>query len=296
MTVLSSCPVCNSKRNNQFISCKDHFLTGESFNIIQCDECGFRFTNPRPDENELGNYYQSTEYISHSNTRKGVFNGIYQIVRKYTIAKKYRMISQYKDGNHILDIGCATGEFLNYMKSKNWETLGIEPDVKARQMARSRYGLKVFDEAYLDQVPDSSMDIITLWHVLEHISDLSGRMKTLERILKPGGFLVMAVPNSDSYDAGYYRDFWAGYDVPRHLYHFSPGSMKKLLTRNHFKLIETKPMKFDAYYVSMLSEKYRQRKLWWLSGIWKGFLSNWKARNTKNHSSLIFISAKEKVN
>jgi len=293
MELVSTCPVCDSKNIVPFISCKDHFLTGEAFTIVKCLDCGLGFTNPRPDKNKLGEYYQSAEYISHSNSRKGIFNTIYQRIRKYTIVQKFRMISRFSAGNKILDVGCATGEFLSYMKSRDWTVIGIEPDVNSRQMAKESYGLDVFDEPYLNQIPDNSMDVITLWHVLEHVSDLSGRMKTLEHILKPGGILILAVPIADSLDAGIYQDFWAGYDVPRHLYHFSRSSMEQLLNRNNMKLMETIPLKFDAFYVSLLSEKYKFGKLRWLHGFWSGYCSNRDARKTGNYSSLIFISGKK---
>jgi len=258
-------------------------------------DCGLRFTNPRPLSGDLGHYYKSPDYISHSNSRKGFFNGIYHEVRKYTIIRKYRMISRFSGGNSILDIGCATGEFLSYMHSRNWVTLGIEPDQQARDQAREMHGLNVQEESYLDQIPNNSLDVITLWHVLEHVSDLPGRMATLERILKPGGILVVAVPNPDCYDAVLYGEFWAGYDVPRHLYHFSRQSMEKLLIRNKLKLKHIQPMKFDSYYVSMLSEKYKHGKIRWLQGFWNGYCSNWKARSSGNYSSLIYISTKEKL-
>ena len=295
MELLSSCPVCNSEKIGNYISCKDHLLTNESFSIVKCNDCGFKFTNPRPEQAELGKYYQSPEYISHSDSRKGIFNKIYQLIRKYTNFLKYRMISRYSAGNKILDIGCATGEFLYYMKSRNWITMGIEPDIQARQKAVEAYGLKVYDESYIDKIPNDSIDVITLWHVLEHVSDLSGRMKALERILKPGGIIVLAVPNAACQDAFIYQDFWAGYDVPRHLYHFSRPSMEKMLIRNNFNLNMTKPMKFDAFYVSILSEKYKYGKLRWIHGLWNGYCSNRKARKTGDYSSLIFISQKEKL-
>jgi predicted SAM-dependent methyltransferase len=203
------------------------------------------------------------------------------------------MISTYAGGKKIMDVGCATGEFLCYMKSRDWITLGIEPDENARHNAKMTYDLDIYDESYLDQVPDNSMDVITLWHVLEHVADLSGRMNSLKRILKPTGILILAVPNADCYDADLYKDFWAGYDVPRHLYHFSRKSMEKLLTLKSFDLITIKPMFFDAYYVSMLSEKYKNGKIKWISGFWSGFCSNWKARKTGNYSSLVFIAKKK---
>ncbi len=293
MEIIQNCPVCNSERLESWLSCKDHFLTGEMFTIVNCRDCGFRFTNPRPPADHLGKYYQSPEYISHSNSRKGLFNSLYQVVRKYTLWNKYKMITGISTGNRILDIGCATGEFLGYMKKRGWETTGIEPDAQVREQARQSLGPVVFDEPYLEQLPAASFDVITLWHVLEHVAGLQERMKSLNRLLVPGGILIVAVPNSDSHDASIYRDYWAGFDVPRHLYHFSPSSMKKLLDLFGFRLVKTIPMKFDAYYVSLLSEKYRHGKMRWFQGLWNGFIANRRSTADGNFSSLIFVSKKE---
>lgn len=292
MEELSFCPVCNSQSFSLYMNCQDHFLTGETFNIMECTNCGFRFTNPRPEYKELGRYYQSTAYISHSNTRKGLFNWIYQKVRKYTLAQKYRMISSLSAGSSILDIGCATGEFLAYMKKKSWITTGIEPDENARKMAVDNHQLHVFPESHINTLEEDSFDVITLWHVLEHVSDLKGRMQDLQRLLKPGGIILIAVPNSDSFDATHYKSNWAAYDVPRHLYHFTKESIEKLLKNYGFKLSKIFPMKFDAYYVSILSEKYGKNKLRWILGFWNGLCSNWRAKSKNNYSSLIFVVEK----
>jgi 2-polyprenyl-3-methyl-5-hydroxy-6-metoxy-1,4-benzoquinol methylase len=289
---LIACPVCNASKISPFLDCADHFLSKEIFTIVKCEQCGFLFTNPRPSADQLGNYYQSPEYISHSNAKKGMMNLVYQRVRKYTISRKHKIISKISTGKRILDIGCATGEFLNFMNLKDWETVGIEPDQNARKQAIESYNLKIFDESYIKEIPESSFDVITLWHVLEHVSDLEGRMKDLYRLLKPQGILVIAVPNSKSHDAEFYKSFWASYDVPRHLYHFSTSTMEKLLTRFSFDLIKILPMKFDAFYVSMLSEKYKSGKVNLFRSLWNGFYSNWLARGKTNHSSLIFISRK----
>ncbi|MBK7172150.1 MAG: class I SAM-dependent methyltransferase [Bacteroidales bacterium] len=293
MELITSCIICGSNQLNPYLSCKDSFLSGEIFKIQQCKGCGFIFTNPRPLPADLGKYYQSSEYISHSNAKKGVFNQVYQQIRKYTLSQKFNLIGKYAKGNHILDVGCATGEFLNYMKSRGWKTTGVEPDEQVRQKAKETYHLDVFDESQVSIMKDDSFDVITLWHVLEHVADLPGRMKELNRLLKPGGILIIAVPNSNSPDAAFYKENWAAYDVPRHLYHFSEKSMKMLLEKFSFSSIEILPMKFDSYYVSLLSEKYIHGNMRWIHGFWNGFCSNWKARKKRNHSSLIFVSKKK---
>ena len=289
MEVVKNCPVCGSDKFAPFLSGKDYFLSGEKFEISKCSSCGFRFTNPRPEAAELGRYYESTDYISHSDTRKGIFASVYQIVRKYTLSRKLVMISKFQKTGEILDIGCATGQFLKYMSDHGWNATGIEPDEKTRARAISEYGLRVFPEEKLNVFNPASFDVITMWHVLEHVSDLNGRMAQLENLLKPDGTLIIAVPNCEAPDAKKYGEFWAGYDLPRHLYHFTKSDIKLLVEKFGFTIVNILPMKFDAFYVSLLSEKYKYGKMRWLPAIWNGFWSNLKSGQNKCHSSLIYV-------
>jgi 2-polyprenyl-3-methyl-5-hydroxy-6-metoxy-1,4-benzoquinol methylase len=289
MELIENCPVCGSKKFDPFISAKDFFLTHESFEVVSCNSCGFRFTNPRPEAAQLGKYYESAEYISHSDKRKGIFASLYQVVRKYTLGRKLALISKYQKNGKILDIGCATGQFLNHMASHGWETIGIEPDVKTRERAISEYGLQVFPEEQLNSFEKHAFDVITMWHVLEHVSDLNGRMNQLKNLVKPQGTIIIAVPNSNSYDAKKYKSFWAGYDLPRHLYHFTKQDLKLLAKKHGFEIVNIFPMKFDAYYVSLLSEKYKSGKIRWLPALWNGFWSNLNSGSENGYSSLIYV-------
>jgi 2-polyprenyl-3-methyl-5-hydroxy-6-metoxy-1,4-benzoquinol methylase len=289
MELLKNCPVCGSEIFEPFISGKDYFLTGEKFEIVKCKGCGFRFTNPRPKAEELGKYYESAEYISHSDTKKGIFAAVYQQVRKYTLSRKLLLISKFQPKGEILDIGCATGQFLNYMSEHGWKTTGIEPDEKTRAKAISEYGLHIFPEEKLNSFSKSSFDVITMWHVLEHVADLKGRMEQLKNLLKPQGTLIIAVPNCDAYDAKKYGKFWAGYDLPRHLYHFTKSDIKLLVEKYGFTIVNILPMKFDAFYVSLLSEKYKSGKMRWLPALWNGFWSNLNSGQYLGHSSLIYV-------
>ncbi len=289
MELLKNCPVCGSDTFEPFIYGNDYFLTGEKFEIVKCKGCGFRFTNPRPVAGDLGRYYESAEYISHSDTRKGLFASVYQLVRKYTLARKLSMISKFGQKGEILDIGCATGQFLHYMSEHGWNTTGIEPDEKARERAVADYGLQVFPEEKINALSKFSFYVITMWHVLEHVSDLTGRMEQLKSLLKPEGTLIIAVPNCDSYDAKRYRQFWAGYDLPRHLYHFTKSDIKLLAEKNGFTIVNILPMKFDAFYVSLLSEKYKSGTMRWIPALWNGFWSNLRAGQKYGHSSQIYV-------
>ena len=289
MELLKNCPVCGSSKFDPFIYGRDYFLTGESFNIVKCHDCGFRFTNPRPKAEDLGKYYESSDYISHSDSRKGFFASMYQMVRTYTLSRKLALIGKFQQKGEILDIGCSTGQFLNYMAEHGWKATGIEPDEKTRTRAISEYGLKVYPEEQLMILQKSSFDVITMWHVLEHVSDLDARMKQLKYLLKPTGTLIIAVPNCNSFDAKKYGTFWAGYDLPRHLYHFTQKDIKLLLENHGFTIVNILPMIFDAFYVSLLSEKYKSGKMRWLPALWNGFWSNMKSGKKNGHSSLIYM-------
>ncbi len=293
MEKLEHCPICNSIRNKEFLLCKDHTVSRETFAIVQCESCGFKFTNPRPEENELGKYYKSADYVSHSNTKKGFINATYQSVRKYTLLKKLQLISKFYKTGKILDIGCGTGEFLNTCKNAKWQTFGIEPDSDARKMAIKNYALDVREEAELNKFEDESFDIISMWHVLEHVPKLNERVEELKRLIKPNGVIIIAVPNCNSLDAKIYANNWAAYDVPRHLYHFTPKDIETLFKKVDLKVFRILPMVFDSFYVSMLSEKIKTGKTNIIRSTWNGLRSNISALKTgKTYSSQIYLIRK----
>jgi len=293
METLSNCPICNSNKFVPFLSCIDNTVSRETFNIVKCEQCSFKFTNPRPEEDIIGRYYKSENYVSHSNTNKGFINSTYQTVRKYTLLKKLQLISKFYKTGYILDIGCGTGEFLNTCKNAKWKTLGIEPDIDARTMAIQNHSLDVREESEIEKLPDSSFDIITMWHVLEHVPKLNKRVEDLKRLIKPNGIIIIAVPNSDSLDAKIYKENWAAYDVPRHLYHFNPNDINLLFKNHGLKMFRILPMIFDSFYVSMLSEKIKTGKTNILRSTWNGLISNISAIKSGNtYSSQIYLIRK----
>jgi SAM-dependent methyltransferase len=290
MENLNNCPVCGNQNFKDFLSGKDHFLTGEEFTIVQCCNCDFRFTNPRPDEKEIPLYYDSEEYISHDTKKTSILQTIYMSVRKFTIRNKYRIVKKYSNSYSLLDIGCGTGDFLNYCRKMKFETTGIEPNIKARKFAAENLFLNVYDESHLDTFLPGSFSVITMWHVLEHVHQLNERLLEIYKLLKPDGTLIIAVPDSDSWDAKKYKSCWAAYDLPRHLYHFTPDSMKNLTIKNGFQIEKIIPMLFDAFYISLLSEKYRSGQQNFLKAFYDGIRSNFYGRkNQNNYSSLIYI-------
>lgn len=289
---LDNCPVCSKTDLKNFLICKDNTVSQESFVIVECVNCSFKFTNPRPDKDSIGSYYESEDYISHSNTSSGLISKAYQTVRSITIGQKVDLINKHSQAKgKLLDYGCGTGHFLTACKKDGWQISGIEPSDKARAQAEEQTGEKI-GTGDLSALEPASFDIITLWHVLEHVHDLNGLMTSFASLLKPDGKLIIAVPNSDSFDAQMYKEYWAAYDVPRHLYHFNQATMKRLLKKHKFQLVETKPMMFDSYYVSMLSEKYKQGRTNIVKSVINGLKSNLHAmQHQKNYSSLIYISS-----
>jgi 2-polyprenyl-3-methyl-5-hydroxy-6-metoxy-1,4-benzoquinol methylase len=290
MESIKQCLICGSSEFENFLECTDYFLSKENFTIVKCLECGFLFINPRPFPEELSRYYDSPDYISHSGTNKGFVNFIYKKIRSYTHSKKVKLVTKLANGKSILDVGCGSGELLHLFKMNKWETIGIEPNQSAREFAKSTYNINILDENELSSIPSHSKDTITLWHVLEHVSGLNERMLELKRILKKDGKLLIAVPNRISFDAIYYGKYWAAYDVPRHLYHFSPDTIKKLLKKHEFSVETILPMKFDSYYVSMLSEKYKTGKNNFFKALYIGWKSNYRARKDGiSYSSQIYV-------
>jgi 2-polyprenyl-3-methyl-5-hydroxy-6-metoxy-1,4-benzoquinol methylase len=293
MQQLDNCPICNHAQFTPFLTCKDNTVSRETFQIVSCNSCGFKFTNPRPEVSDLGKYYKSEDYVSHSNTNKGFINYTYQSVRKYTLLKKLQLISKYFRTGKILDIGCGTGEFLNTCKNAKWQTMGIEPDDDARNMAIKNYGLDVRKESDLTLIEDESFDIISMWHVLEHVPDLNKRVEEIKRLIKPKGIIIIAVPNCNSLDAKIYKENWAAYDVPRHLYHFTPQDIESLFRNHGLRMFRILPMIFDSFYVSMLSEKIISGKTNFIKAVWNGLRSNLFAlKSGRTSSSQIYLIRK----
>ncbi|MES2679335.1 MAG: class I SAM-dependent methyltransferase [Bacteroidota bacterium] len=289
MLKLNTCPACSSGKFKEELICKDHTVSSENFTLVICQDCGFKFTNPRPADDVIGDYYKSENYISHTNTKKGLVSKLYHLVRNYTLKKKIDLIDQYVSRGTILDYGCGTGMFLDACSGAGWKAYGIEPDKGARDIASTRS--KVYADKTLIELnhPGAPFDAITLWHVLEHVTDLKETLAFLKLKLKPAGVLIVAVPNHKSYDAGYYKEFWAAYDVPRHLYHFHESTIKQLMTGAGFDLIAAHPMKFDSFYVSMLSEKYKHGSVRYISAFFTGLRSNLKAVSSQEYSSRIYV-------
>ncbi|WP_019670876.1 class I SAM-dependent methyltransferase [Eudoraea adriatica] len=268
-----------------FLKTKDFAVSGEEFELMLDMELNMLRTYPEPEN--LDSYYNSETYISHKDSADNLVDKLYQYIKKYNLKRKVSLINKYTDTNKtLLDIGTGTGSFLESAKQNGWNVYGIEPGKKARDLAKKK-GLKLKES--LDLLEKRRFQVITLWHVLEHLPDLESQIKKITSLLEKDGTLIIAVPNFQSYDARYYKEYWAAYDVPRHLSHFSQLSIKKLFSKNGMKLEKISPMIFDSFYVSLLSEKFKYGKSNILRAFLIGLKSNIRAWKTKEYSSLLYI-------
>jgi len=280
----------NFTKDEKFLAVKDYTVSQEIFSLYYNRAYDLLQTDPIPAKDILGHYYQSENYISHTDGKRNLFERLYQGVKKIALRKKVDLL--FKQNNTVgslLDIGCGTGDFLVEAKKRGWTTTGFEPNDKASALATEK-GITIAKQ--LSDLPDHAFDVITLWHVLEHVPNLEEEIIELRRLLKPEGKLILAVPNYKSYDAMYYKEYWAAFDVPRHLWHFSQKSIAIIFEQFNFKVDELQPMLFDSFYVSLLSEEYKTGKKNWIKAFLVGLRSNIEARNSMEYSSLIYCLSK----
>jgi len=290
MEQIKNCINCDCQDFTTVFSLKDYFYTQETFAIQQCTRYGLRITNPRPNEDALGAYYKTENYLSHSDRNVTLFDKMYHFIKKYNLNHKRSLVEKFHTSGKIIDIGCGTGAFLGQFDNSRWKRLGFEPDDEAREIAKKVQGIEVNDLSVLNNLTDAKAEVITMWHVLEHVTRINEQLSQIKKLLAKDGILVIAVPMSNSYDANYYGNYWAAYDVPRHLYHFTKETLEQLLLKHGFRLVDKYPMKFDSFYISLLSEKYKKSGFPLLRALIKGISSNLAARTEKGtYSSMIFV-------
>ena len=270
-----------------FLTVKDHSVSKEIFDLYHDETLDMLITSPQPDLENLGKYYESEDYISHTDNKRSLFEKAYHFVKNIALKNKLNLINgEQSNKGKILDIGAGTGDFLLTAKNDGWETVGVEPSDRAKNIAKQK-GISFVDE--ISVLENNSFDVITMWHVLEHVPNLVFQIQELKRLLKPTGTLIVAVPNFKSYDAKHYGEFWAAFDVPIHFWHFSKKAIKSLFEKVDMKLEKVLPMKFDSFYVSLLSEKYKTGKMNFIRAFFIGLQSNLKASRTKEYSSHIYV-------
>ncbi|MBI1287209.1 MAG: methyltransferase domain-containing protein [Flavobacteriales bacterium] len=294
LETLESCPSCKTDSFRETLRCVDSTYSKDTFTIVECVNCGLHFTNPRPTESVIGKYYDNPDYVSHTDTQQGFLFKVYALVKNYTLGKKEQLLSSLTADKTVLDYGAGSGDFSNYLQQSGWSVSAFEPDPNARGLIEKKNpSINLVNT--LNEISEASLSVITLWHVLEHVHRLDETLDEFKRILKPNGNLIIAVPNHTSYDAKVYREGWAAYDLPRHLYHFNPKTIEPLLKQVGFELVAFKPMWFDSIYVSLLSEKNRGYNglIAWLRAGLIGSLSNLKTVfDTSKCSSIIYIFQK----
>ena len=274
------------QNNIFFLKVRDYSVSKEIFELHHNPEYDFLITFPKPSLEKLPNYYESEDYISHTDGKRSLFERMYHLIKNIALKNKLKLINAQSPKGKLLDIGAGTGDFLVIAKNDGWQATGIEPNVKAKVIAINK-GVSFVDN--LSDLESQSFDVITMWHVLEHVPNLDEYIKELKRLVKPKGTILIAVPNFKSFDANYYGRFWAAFDVPRHIWHFSKTAIQKLFTEKEMKMVEVLPMKFDSFYVSLLSEKYKTGKMNLIRAFYVGLKSNLKGKKTKEFSSHIYI-------
>jgi 2-polyprenyl-3-methyl-5-hydroxy-6-metoxy-1,4-benzoquinol methylase len=280
----------NNANSKPFLTVKDYSVSGEMFELLHDADLDMLITHPQPSLEKLPSYYESKDYISHTDGNKSLFEKLYQFVKSIALKNKLKLINEQSPKGRILDIGAGVGDFLSVCKNDGWQTVGIEPSEKAKAIAIQKGVSFVNDLASLE---NNSFDIITMWHVLEHVPNLEEYISELKRLIKANGTIIIAVPNFNSFDANYYGKFWAAYDVPIHFWHFSKTAIAKLFAPQKLKLQKVLPMKFDSFYVSLLSEKYKNGKMNYLKAFWIGWKSNRYGKRNSEYSSHIYILKKE---
>ena len=295
MTQIATCPVCNEGEFSLVFPVKDYAVSGEIFDILECRNCRVRITHPIPGKNQIDRYYESDEYLPHSETSRGILGFLYRQVQKLMITRKRKVVENVSNSSsgRLLDVGCGTGEFVFEMARSGWKVDGIDANKQARVTAHKRYGIDVKSPGQLKNRRGFEFDVITFWHALEHLHNLNDYLRKIRSYLKNDGFLLVATPNYESFDGDYYQADWAAYDVPRHLYHFNYQSLTLLLQRNGFAVTQIRRLPFDSFYISILSEQYKGESL--IRGLWIGLRSFLNAlSDPRRCSSIIYILTKNR--
>ena len=277
----------NISNQAPFLTVKDYSVSQEIFDLYHDEKLDMLITSPQPSLENLGKYYESVDYISHTDSKRSLFEKCYHFIKSIALKNKLSLVNSLQPSQgSILDIGAGTGDFLSVVKENGWITIGVEPSDKAKAIAKNK-GVAFVDQT--SELENNSFDIITMWHVLEHVPNLDNQLKELKRLLKPNGNLIIAVPNFKSFDAKHYGNFWAAYDVPIHFWHFSKTAIKRLFAKEDMELVQVLPMKFDSFYVSLLSEKHKTGKMNFIKAFFIGLQSNWKAKKNFEYSSHIYV-------
>lgn len=264
------CNLCGSTEAEVAITAQDFLLERPDAQVqfVKCDRCGLFYQNPRPTPEEMMSHYPSNyePFDLHPDDERS--SRLERIAVNYGLSKRRGLILRYRKSGRILDVGCATGLFLHVMNmDANWDAHGVEPNNYAATIAQERYGLNVHHGTLEQaQYPARSFDVVTLWDVLEHVHDPAATLDEIHRILKSDGLLILRVPNGISRDAGLFKETWAGWDPPRHLYVFTPDTLTKLLAKQGYAILDLRSRSgsYPTFVLSLrfwLSKRGASRKL-----------------------------------
>ena len=264
---------------------KDYFYSQEVFEVLPSKHEGILETFPKLSEEKLSEYYYHEKYISHQTQSKSLFDKAYQFAKRFMTKRKQKMVLKFHSSGRILDIGTGTGDFLKSFDPKRWEKYAIEPNEDLHQRLKEN-NISLLDG--VDKIKNHKFDVITLWHALEHIPNLEETLQSIRESLTPNGILVIAVPNYKSFDAKFYKSFWAAWDVPRHVWHFSKQGLISLCQTFDLKFYNTISLPLDAFYISIVSEKYRKSNNI-VRGFMVGLYSNVSGMFKNEYSSFVYV-------
>lgn len=288
------CPVCESSNINNYLKTKDWGFSGELFQIVKCNACDFAFTQDAPDQESIAKYYHHADYISHTDTANSLLFKIYHLVRKRMLLTKQKWVEKHAAKGKILDIGAGTGYFLQQMKWANWHIEGFEPEKAARDIAKNKLAIDLFDDFEKIVENKNYLDAISMWHVLEHVHDLNQYFEYFNTMLKEDGKVFIAVPNYTATDAQLYKENWAAWDVPKHLWHFSPKALDTLAQKHQFEIEKRYALPFDAFYIALLSEKTFIGKI---RAVFVGIYAFLSTKiNIEKASSIAYVLKRKKAN
>lgn len=290
-----TCPACGASDNTGLYKAKDHLVSGRDFMIRRCNACGMGWTTDPPSESDAGKYYVSEDYISHTDRKQTTADYLYHLARSFMLGRKKRLVTSFtgKRTGVVIDIGSGTGYFPAYMKKKGWKATGIEISEAARKYSAEKFGLEVIAPANVKALPSGTADCITLWHVLEHLYNPAEWIEEIFRILKHEGICIIALPNFSSADSEWFGNRWAALDVPRHLWHFTPGSLRLFAERNGFSCERIISLPLDLFYISMLSFRNQGSRMPLIRGLLTGtFLAVRSSFRKYRASSLVYVLSK----
>ena len=292
------CPLCGGNDTSHFTDCTDHAVSNETYSLQRCGSCGLIFTIAPPDSQDKQTYSKLDQELNRADNPRKRLDRLYYYARILNIRRKIRLIERLTrvSSGKLLNYGAKSGYFSSRMTDRGWKVTSLEEYHEQRIFSLEMFHHRMMDIDEIDSLPPGSFDAVTLWHTLEHQEDPHTLIEKLIRLLKPNGLLFAAVPNTDSLDAAWYGSQWAAWDVPRHLLHFNTTSMIRFGLAHNLVLMHHERMPFEAFYIPMLSEKFKGNRHPIITGAVRG-LKFWHKTNTdrEKSSSIVYVFRKNMI-